>query len=199
MSKKEISYNIGDKFVITISEKYAPTGTESARQDSPDTLYRMNGFKSLVFDAEGLKKLKPYKPLDIEAIRGYAFYNGAREAWELACTIGKGEISSSDLREIFDTGLTTMIFASYSFTEAKDKFETFLAKKRAEEERARLEAIQSDGSQADGDDALKPGDVVRHKTSGEIGIVLAKPNGGLIGIVTMGGVHQAATFELEKV
>jgi len=207
MSKKEISYNIGDKFVITISEKYAPTGTESARQDSPDTLYRMNGFKSLVFDAEGLRKLKrcePPKTIDIEAIRDDAYYNGAREAWELASRIismpSDGGMTSAEFDKIFgcDTDYDS-VFRDYSFAEAKDKVKAYLAKKKAEEEKARLEAIQREGSQADGADSLKLGDVVCLKKTGETGIVVTYPQCGSVSVVSKTGVFRARTIELVKV
>lgn len=41
-----IKYNVGDKFIIEIAEKVR------------DNLYRIKGFNSLVFDDNGLKKLK---------------------------------------------------------------------------------------------------------------------------------------------
>lgn len=203
MSKKETSYNIGDKFVITISEKYEPAGTENPREDSPSTLYRMNGFKSLVFDEAGLRKLKQYKAPDIEAIRDDAYYNGAREAWEtaqlIACSNKDGGLSSEEFNDIFGTHWVDDIFRDYSFTDAHDKIEAYFAIKKAEEEKARLEAIQSEGSQADGSDALRPGDIVRNVATGALAVVASEPNGGGVVVVERGGFFRAYTNEYEKV
>lgn len=56
-------YNVGDKFIIEIESEYGAhssvNGTDMKKV--PDTLYRMKGFNSLVFDKVGLQKLKPYK------------------------------------------------------------------------------------------------------------------------------------------
>ena len=45
-------YNVGDKFLIEIEEKYSGSNT------SP--LYRVKGFRSLIFDNNGLDKLEKY-------------------------------------------------------------------------------------------------------------------------------------------
>lgn len=207
MSKKETQFNVGDKFILTISEKYAPAGTDSPCEDSPKTLYRIKGFNSLVFDAAGLRKLKRYeppKPIDIEAIRDDAFYNGAREAWELAAHItsmpSDGGMTNMEFNEVFgyDTDFDS-VFRDYSFTEAKDKVDAYFAKKKAEEEKARLEAIQSEGSQTDGDDTLKPGDIVRNVATGALAVVASEPNGGGVVVVERGGLFHACTFGYKKV
>ena len=46
---------MGKKYIIELEEKMFSNGTI-------DALYRAKGFRSLVFDAEGLKKLTPYEP-----------------------------------------------------------------------------------------------------------------------------------------
>lgn len=47
----------GDKYIIELDESYySPTAV-----DSPETLYRVKGFNSLVFDSKGLEKLTPYE------------------------------------------------------------------------------------------------------------------------------------------
>lgn len=46
---------MGKKYIIELEEKMFSNGTL-------DALYRVKGFRSLVFDAEGLKKLTPYEP-----------------------------------------------------------------------------------------------------------------------------------------
>ena len=46
---------MGKKYIIELEEKMFSNGTL-------DALYRVKGFRSLVFDAEGLAKLTPYEP-----------------------------------------------------------------------------------------------------------------------------------------
>lgn len=45
----------GDKFIIEIENTYI-----SEAGDTPAVLYKMKGFKSLVFDESGIEKLTPY-------------------------------------------------------------------------------------------------------------------------------------------
>ena len=52
-----MNYNVGDKFVIEIGEVYS-SGLPFANDDEPSILYRIKGFNSLVFDENGLDKLK---------------------------------------------------------------------------------------------------------------------------------------------
>ena len=47
----------GDKYIIEIGEIYS----SPCAVDSPETLYRIKGFNSLVFDSKGLEKITPYK------------------------------------------------------------------------------------------------------------------------------------------
>lgn len=183
MTKEKKQYNIGDKFIVTIAEKYAPT---SPNVDSPEVLYRMNGFRSLVFDAEGLSKLKPYDPkkeIDIEAIRDDAYYNGAREAWELAraivCDPSYGNFSLTEITEIFKTPSYTSIMSENTFTEAKDKVEAWRTKKAQKSE------IES----------FKPGDVVKHIGTGELAVVATYPEYGSVCVVTRDGLRSVTTKE----
>lgn len=199
MSKKEKQFNVGDKFVITISEKYAPD-TESPRSDSPNTLYRMNGFKSLVFDAEGLEKLKPYNPRkegDIEAVRNDAYYNGARDAWVLAKKIcGSprcGGFTSQDLINKFGTRHVCSIMSDTTFTEAKDKVEAWRA------EQARRAVIQAEKAQHGERESFRPGDIVKHLGSGEIAIVATHPEHGYVWVVTENGLCNAPTLKYNKI
>lgn len=64
--------NIGDKFIITIGDK-----AENAQ--SGEILYRIKGFKSLVFDENGIEKLEKY-----EAKKGEWYYN-CQNGWH--CSI----------------------------------------------------------------------------------------------------------------
>lgn len=52
--------NIGDKFIITIGDK-------AENEQSGETLYRIKGFKSLVFDENGIEKLEKYEGHNVEA------------------------------------------------------------------------------------------------------------------------------------
>lgn len=201
MSKKEKKqFNIGDRFIVTISEKYAPTGNERGFEPSPGVLYRMYGFKSLVFDEEGLRKLKPYNPReegDIEAVRNNAYYNGAREAWKLANLIcgdpGQGCLGVSELSKIFETSDLYVILGDNSFTEAKDKIEAWRA------EQARRAVIQAEKAQHGESESFKPGDIVKHIGTGEIAIVATFPEYGGVWVVTRNGLCNAPTLEYNKI
>lgn len=51
-----MNYRQGDKFLIEIDEPFMG--------DAGEKLYRIKGFKSLVFDDNGLKKLERYKEFE---------------------------------------------------------------------------------------------------------------------------------------
>lgn len=51
-------FNVGDKFVIEIGEKFYQQWQKGADMSKPSILYRIKGFNSLVFDDNGLQKLK---------------------------------------------------------------------------------------------------------------------------------------------
>ena len=51
-----MSYSKGDKFVIEIECAYKPQG-----DTEPKRLYKIKGFNSLVFDENGLDKLRPFQ------------------------------------------------------------------------------------------------------------------------------------------
>ena len=58
-----------DKYVIELEEMYVRNGSERV-QNSPERLYRVKGFNSLVFDDAGLKKLKKASDSDaVERVR----------------------------------------------------------------------------------------------------------------------------------
>lgn len=73
--------NSGDKFVIEIEAVYGRA--DGGSEGSVPTLYRAKGFRSLVFDEDGLKKLVPLdqmRPSWWEEI----YQRGLDEAWEAA-------------------------------------------------------------------------------------------------------------------
>ena len=53
---------VGDKFIIEIGEVFKATGTYMACGES---LYRVKGFNSLVFDDNGLNRLEKYEPTHV--------------------------------------------------------------------------------------------------------------------------------------
>ena len=59
-----MKYNVGDKFVIEIGEVYN-SGLPFENDDEPCTLYRIKGFNSLVFDENGLDKLKKLEKAEV--------------------------------------------------------------------------------------------------------------------------------------
>lgn len=82
-----MKYKVGDKFVIEISEKY--TNDADAFVIENEILYRVKGFKSLVFDSYGLDKLQKYgeikETLELLTEAKQDDYNkGLNDAWELA-------------------------------------------------------------------------------------------------------------------
>jgi hypothetical protein len=52
-----MNHKVGDKFVIEIGEVYS-NGLPFADDNEPCTLYRIKGFKSLVFDENGIDRLE---------------------------------------------------------------------------------------------------------------------------------------------
>lgn len=63
----------GKKFIIELEQDQFVNGSGSA-------LYRVKGFNSLVFDSEGIKKLKPYEEPDLNAIKSSAYRAGYDDA-----------------------------------------------------------------------------------------------------------------------
>ena len=105
-------YKVGDKFVVEIKEVLndeLPYDTEN--------LYRIDGFKTLVFDDYGLDKLQKYDKYAENLERNHEVlkifeekYNkGLNDAWELArklvLSVSDGGISIKDFEIIFGAGL----------------------------------------------------------------------------------------------
>ena len=61
---------VGDKFIIEIGEVFTAKGTYMAygceENEYEESLYRVKGFNSLVFDDNGLNKLEKYEPPEEE-------------------------------------------------------------------------------------------------------------------------------------
>ena len=87
-------------------------------------LYRASGFNSLVFDAEGLRRLKPYDESEAEM-------RGAEKAWEMAKKIflntNDGGMFYDELYECFGLRSFTSV-AKLSYQEVAEKYEAWTKK-----------------------------------------------------------------------
>lgn len=82
--------NVGDKFVIKIGDIFEKDG---------ENLYRVKGFKSLVFDENGLKKLVTLEEVTKEEMEA-ARCDGMNEVWELVKFLDKTRLG--EIGKIFD-------------------------------------------------------------------------------------------------
>ena len=121
-------YEVGDKFIVEIDKVLADKGLPW----DDNELFRIKGFKSLVFDEFGLDKLEKYEqePIskdEVDSIIKHDCSNyyeaGMREAWDIARKI-KYDLTSSELIKIFGTDNESAIF-SYTPQEAKAKIEAW--------------------------------------------------------------------------
>ena len=98
-------YSVGDKFVIEIGEVF--TGDFSVKEN---TLYRVKGFRSLVFDKTGLDNLErldgDYVNENFGELQDESYVAGLNDAWDLAKKIildeFNGGMSVKDFYNIFD-------------------------------------------------------------------------------------------------
>ena len=90
--------NIGDKFIITIGDK-------AENEQSGEILYRIKGFKSLVFDENGIEKLEKYEGHNVKApteepigvsLIGTHFVNGCIGFCRFKDTSMNGDLISRD-------------------------------------------------------------------------------------------------------
>lgn len=92
-----------------------------------EALYRANGFRSLVFDQNGLDKLTPYEEPDESAVE----LQGAEKAWELAKKISI--MPDEAKKEVWGTDKYNTINLGYSYAEAAKRYEAW-QKKVADDE-----------------------------------------------------------------
>lgn len=101
------------KYIIEIEDEPFERGSKK--------LYRTSGFNSLVFDAEGLRRLKPYDESEAEM-------RGAEKAWEMAYKLyapfGEGGMSNDELRECFNSASLTKI-TKMPYKEVAEKYEAW--------------------------------------------------------------------------
>lgn len=108
---------IGDKFIIEIGEIFK--GINNATN-----LYRIKGFKSLVFDTQGIDKLKKYDDDGIEC----SYQKGLNDAWATAKKVmlaeEDGGLSFAQLYQIFNTDKIKSIF-NYTAEQVIKKIEEY--------------------------------------------------------------------------
>lgn len=150
--------NVGDKFVVEIEKVFEQDG---------EKLYRAKGFKSLVFDDNGLKMLVPLEEaanVNMEAAR----WAGRTEVWELVNFV---EDRKYDIEKIFnipgDAFNSRYWIYCQDVNEILDKYNAW---KRSENE-------------------INVGDVVKHK-NGRIGVVTYKNE-----LILRGILDDSTTFD----
>ena len=129
-------YKVRDKFIIEISEAYAPTvelaeQVEENTRDMSDNLYRIKGFNSLVFDENGLDKLEKYKNREEND-----YQRGLEDAWKVAkrivCEVERGGLKDDELQLIFNTRYTDSVLENYSPSVAIEKIKMYEEQKKDE-------------------------------------------------------------------
>lgn len=107
------------KYIIEIENNPFGRNDDPVIPHGMDELYRAKGFKSLVFDKNGLDKLIPYTEPDRKAIED--------EVWKLADNIHG--MSIQDKMSCFGFSLTSAVTSNLSCQEAKAKYESWLKQK----------------------------------------------------------------------
>ena len=133
-------YKVRDKFIIEIGEKYETTALYISQigeksLDTPNNLYRIKGFNSLVFDENGLDKLVPLdkcRPSWYDEIYSKGYEAGSNDAWRTAkrivcspCNIGDDSISNDELNQIFHTYNYDDILSQFSPSVAIEKIKMY--------------------------------------------------------------------------
>ena len=79
------------KYIIEIEDEPFGRNDDPVISHGMDELYRAKGFRSLVFDSVGLKKLKPYVDpqviIDVPAVEHQSYENGLADGWKGAAYI----------------------------------------------------------------------------------------------------------------
>lgn len=107
------------KYIIEIENEPFGRNDDPVIPHGMDELYRAKGFKSLVFDKNGLDKLTPYTEPDRKVIED--------EVWKLAANIHG--MSIQDKMSCFGFSLTSAVTSYYSYREAKFKLEAWRKQK----------------------------------------------------------------------
>lgn len=126
---------VGRKYVIEIEQEYSANMRKGSSDIvEPVKLYKAKGFNSLVFDEQGLNKLKRMPELEqidatmaqIDIIQETAYENGLHDAWEIAkkieCMDG---YNGDELIKMFGTDDIEAIFAKYKASEVLEKVKAY--------------------------------------------------------------------------
>ena len=128
---------MGKRYIIELEE--APF-IQHFKNGAWETIYRVKGFNSLVFDWNGLNMLTPYTEPDMEQVRKEAYEQGLSDAWEAARKIGYS-LKSSIVAEIFGTPYSSQIFSGYSASEAIEKIRQYEQEKEMDGLRQNIQTI----------------------------------------------------------
>ncbi len=119
-------YKVGDKFIVEIGDVFSNDADDFIIEE--ETLYKVEGFKSLVFDSYGLDKLQKYDEVKeklelIDELKQVEYNRGLQDAWELAhkCVAFTDECKL----EVFDTNNPYCIIAKQTYQEALAKIEAY--------------------------------------------------------------------------
>lgn len=110
--------NIGDKFIITIGDK-------AENEQSGETLYRIKGFKSLVFDENGIEKLEKYEGHNVEVARRRQEMSRVEENKNMLKSLDRSVHGDAEHCIVNFMGIQTsiMIDISKSLAEIADRLE----------------------------------------------------------------------------
>lgn len=114
-------YKVGDKFLIEIAEVYENvlSDIEVFEATTSETLYRIKGFNSLVFDKNGLDKLKKSLPIPYSEV----YEKGMNDTWDIARELCK--TGYSECTEIFGDETVEHVIKNYMPLEVKEKIDYF--------------------------------------------------------------------------
>ena len=163
----------GDKYIIELEAAYGFVHGEGL--ENIPTLYRAKGFRSLVFDKQGLEKLVPLEQCRPEWWQE-AYKLGLDAAWEAATRLA-WKSSINDLVEMgflsnkHVTEYPSYVLGHFTASEALAKLRDYEARKKAE------------------DEAVKVGDEVECVPNSEIKIIVTwiSSSGTLSGIRAIDG------------
>lgn len=161
-------YNVGDKFILEVGESYTTEMLFGNEEGSPIRLYKAKGFKSLVFDENGLDKLEKMEE-ELPIPYDEAEYNrGLQDAWELAKGLYLGEnqkYSDNQYEKIFGGLGLCYVINNYTPQEALAKLEAY-EKERAE---------------------IKVGDVVEDRCGKKVVVTRVSEDKSIVECLGMGG------------
>lgn len=129
----------GDKYIIELEAAYGFVHGDGL--ENVPTLYRVKGFRSLVFDEEGLKKLVPLDQMR-PSWWDEAYEKGLDDAWAAARKItvlpSQGGFTVKELAGIFGDEAFRDVMQKRTASEALAKLRDYEARKKAEAEAVKV-------------------------------------------------------------